>query len=243
MNPEEYDKLLRIEKAHWFYAGKRQLARWAIETFGGKQGKSVELLDCGAGTGCFADEVRDDYRVRVLDDHAESLELLRKKFAAEDIIEGSATSIPVGDGSLDVVTLMDVLEHVEDDQGALGEIHRVLRPEGVLVLTVPALRQLWSKWDECLHHFRRYQREDLIQLFDPEKWEICHLKYVNIFVYPFVWWVRRSPFSDHSGSSENFVPPAWINGFLRWVFVSSAKARWLPAPLGVGLFLVARRRA
>ncbi len=242
MNPEEYDKLLRIEQEHWFYAGKRSLARWAIEKFGRKQGEATDLLDCGAGTGCFADEIRNDHRVKVLDDHEESLNLLRRRFPAEDIVAGSATAIPLPESSQDVATLMDVLEHVEDDVKALEEIHRVLRPGGMLVLTVPALPRLWSKWDESLHHFRRYRREDLIKLLDDSQWEICHLKYVNVFVYPLVWWVRKSPLSNHSGDRENYVPPRWLNRILLWVFVRSAKSRWMPAPIGVGLLLVARRR-
>lgn len=241
MNPDEYDNLARVEQQHWFYTGKRAIARWAIKTFGSGKSRPV-LLDCGAGTGSFAAEMTPTHKVSVMDDHEESLALLRQRFTPDQVVEGSASAMPVADQSVDVLTLLDVLEHVEDDHAALAEIHRVLRPGGVLVLTVPAMMQLWSNWDVVLHHFRRYHRQGLRDMLAEDQWEIEHIKYVNTVVFPLVWAARRFRGPDGSTESEEYIPPTWINAFLRWVFVRTAISRWWPAPFGVGLLLVARRK-
>lgn len=241
MNSDEYDNLVRVERHHWFYTGKRTIARWAIDTFGSKADRPT-LFDCGAGTGAFAAEMVSTHHVSVMDDHAESLELLRQKFTPDQVIEGSASAMPLPDNTADIVTLLDVLEHVEDDTSAVAEIHRVLKPGGILVLTVPAMMQLWSSWDEVLHHFRRYHREPLRAMFSSADWQIEHIKYVNTAVFPLVWWARRSRRPTDSARSEEYIPPGWINACLRWVFVKSAVTRWWPAPFGVGLLLVVRRK-
>ncbi|MCC5021495.1 MAG: class I SAM-dependent methyltransferase [Candidatus Synoicihabitans palmerolidicus] len=131
MNPDEYTNMARMETRHWFYVGKRQIARWALRKFTPKV-TGVSLMDCGAWPGQFAAEVQQEasYAVKVMDDHEESLAMLRARFKAEQVVTGSTTSIPLADESEDCVTLLDVLEHVEDDAAAVAELYRVLKPGG-----------------------------------------------------------------------------------------------------------------
>lgn len=244
MNADEYSNLGRVERVHWYYAGKRELVgRWIGRT-GGLTRESV-LLDCGAGTGLFAESMRGTCRVRVLDDHAESLAILRTRFAPEEIIEGSATSIPLPAAAVDCVTVLDVLEHVADDRGAAREIQRVLRPGGQVVVTVPALMSLWGYWDVALHHHRRYTLPELQALFPAGDWEIVHLNYTNVAAYPLVWLVRRwQRWRDPGATSriEDRVPPAWLNRVLQGLFVRLGLVRGVRFPFGVSLLLVARKR-
>ena len=244
MNAAEYANLEKVEREHWYYAGKRELVREWIGRTGALQRDSL-LLDCGAGTGIFAETMRGDCRVRVLDDHAESLVILRRRFSAEEIIEGSATKIPLPPASCDVATALDVLEHIPDDQGTVNEMHRVLRPGGCAVVTVPAMMSLWSDWDEVLHHQRRYKADELRALFAPGQWEILHWNYTNVAVFPAVWLVRRwqrwrKP--GKGGRAEDRLPPAWLNGILRRIFVGLGLVRGVKFPAGVSLLLVARKR-
>ena len=122
---------------------------------------------------------------------------------------------------------------------------------GIAVVTVPASMALWSDWDEGLHHYRRYDRAQLRALFPAGSWEIIHVNYTNVVIYPAVWLVRkwRRLFPKPSAGSaavtsrpEDRVPPAWLNALLQSVFVGLAKVR-APFPIGVSLLLVARRRA
>ena len=76
MNTEEYANIERLERDHWYYAGKRQMVREWLERVRPPQKDDV-LLDCGAGTGFFAQEMAQSCRVLVLDNHEESLRRLR----------------------------------------------------------------------------------------------------------------------------------------------------------------------
>ncbi|CAM2946017.1 class I SAM-dependent methyltransferase [Rariglobus hedericola] len=244
MNAEEYANLERIEPTHWYYAGKREMVRRWISRARPPRREDL-LLDCGAGTGLFAQEMQGICRVMVLDDHEEALRILKTRFGSEQILSLAGDRVPLPDESLDYVTALDVLEHVPDDAAVVSGFHRLLKKDGIVVITVPASMALWSDWDEALHHYRRYHRAQLRTLFDDSKWEVLQVNYTNIVVYPAVWlvrkWRRRFPLREDRPRSEDRLPPSWLNGMLKRVFVELAMVK-IPFPFGVSLVLVARRR-
>ena len=244
MNADEYANLDRVEVDHWYYAGKREIARRWLER-ARPVGRSDRLLDCGAGTGRFALEMAPLCDVTVLDDHEESLRLLRARFPADRVLSLAGDRVPLPDASLDYVTALDVLEHVPDDAAVVRGFHRLLRPGGIALVTVPASMALWSDWDVVLHHYRRYARPQLRALFPEADWEIVHVNYTNVFAYPAVWLLRRwrawFPARAEAARAEDAVPSPFLNRLLRASFVRPAFWR-LPLPFGVSLLLVARRR-
>lgn len=244
MDPAEYGKLAAVEREHWYYAAKRDAVRGWIQRVRPPRPSDV-LLDCGAGTGLFASEMADLCQVRVLDTHPESLQRLRERFPVSHVYTLVDDAIPLPAESVDFVTALDVLEHTPDDAAVVRGFARVLRRGGLAVVTVPASMALWSDWDTVLHHYRRYTRPGLVGLFDSTSWEIVHVNYTNVPIYPVVWMVRRwrnlFRASGTGGRSEDKIPPNWLNRILRAQFVRLALAR-LPLPFGVSLLLVARRR-
>lgn len=249
MNPDEYENLAAIEQRHWYYNGKRRAVKQWLERAGSIKSTDV-LLDCGAGTGQFAKEMESRCRVLVLDDHEEALRILRNRFRPDQIISLAGDQVPLPRGSIEFVTALDVLEHVQDDGAVVAGFARLLKPGGLAVVTVPASMALWSDWDEALHHFRRYNRRQLAALFPDAEWEIVHVNYTNVIAYPVVWIVRKwrqlfptkgSPGSDGRRRSEDRVPWGPLNSLLTWSFVTSATRR-VPFPIGVSLILIARRR-
>lgn len=247
MNTEEYANIERLERDHWYYAGKRQMVREWLERVRPPK-KSDVLLDCGAGTGFFAQEMEQQCRVLVLDTHEESLRRLRRRFGAEQVITLQDDEVPLPAGSLDYVTALDVLEHVPDDTAVVNGFKRLLKPGGLAIVTVPVGMELWSDWDRVLQHYRRYERRQLCNLFRGDDWEIVHVNHTNVLVYPAVWLVRKwRALREKLGlppplkRSEDQVPPPWLNGLLRGLFVGMARWR-VTLPFGVSLLLVARRR-
>jgi hypothetical protein len=123
----------------------------------------------------------------------------------------------------------------------------VLRPEGIAVITVPALMALWSDWDVSLRHYRRYDRRGLLSII-PDGFEILHVNYVNVAVLPLVYLIRKyRGLKQRLGlkavaRSEDAIPPDWLNNFLRPVFVRMACQGTLRFPAGVGLLVVLRKK-
>jgi SAM-dependent methyltransferase len=88
-----------------------------------------------------------------------------------------------GDGQFDIVIASDVLEHIEDEQKALKEWNRILKPAGKLIVFVPAFKILWSKHDEANHHYRRYSKLDLIRVLEKAQFEIDRSSYWNFILF------------------------------------------------------------
>jgi SAM-dependent methyltransferase len=242
MNPDEFDALARIEEKHWFYSGKREIVRrWLTRVAPSCDGGI--LVDVGAGTGLFAVEMQQRYRVTAVDPDSNALRLLQNR-ANLPTIAASANDLPFRSGSVTAVTALDVIEHIDDDRGAVTEFTRIVVPNGIIILTVPALPSLWSEWDVALHHYRRYTRDSLRCVLAGLPVEICYLNYMNTFALAPIWayrTARRVGFRPSGNRLEDRVPPEPINGLLRKLFVSPAL--WnVPMPAGVSLIAVLRRK-
>ena len=244
MNSEEYANLVEVENHHWFYSGKRAIARHWI-TQSGKLIDSSKLIDCGAGTGVFASEMQSRCQVLASDDYPESLELLRCRLGNEKVVAGSCTKLPLESDEFDFVTALDVLEHIEDDNQALSEIYRITKPGGTVVLTVPALMSLWSDWDITLRHYRRYNISEFRSLVERFDFEIININYMNFFAFPAVWLFRKlrsikGGESDHRAEDKISREP--LNSILRSIFILSSCQTLIRWPFGVGILAVLKKR-
>lgn len=246
MQSAEYEKLDRIDAEHWFYRGKRAIVRHFILRHI-KLAANDLLIDAGAGTGRWLVEMSRHCRVLGLDDHDESIRIARPKIEAAGgkLLQTSLNRIDLPDGCATVVTAMDVLEHIADDVAALKELARLVRPGGLVVITVPALRWLWSDWDVVLHHFRRYQWGDLHQLVERSGLHVVHMAYTNTFVLPIVlivrMWRKLFPPKEGGERAEDRIPIKPLNSLLYGLYVYPAIWRW-PLPLGVSLIAVLRKQ-
>jgi SAM-dependent methyltransferase len=122
-----------------------------------------KVLDGGAGQGTMSSRLeRLGFQVTSTDVSAAVVDLLRENVMGE-VLEADLGELPFADATFDSAVLGEVLEHVEDDRGALAELARVLRPGGVLAVSVPAKPSLYGRSDEWAGHVRRYTRPALIE--------------------------------------------------------------------------------
>jgi len=248
MNPDEYAKLDRLDGTHWFYVGKRRIVRYWIDRFLPLRPSDL-LVDAGMGTGTWLVEMSSRCRVLGIDDYQESLDIAipRMEKVHGTVLKSRLDHVDLPDGIARVVTMMDVIEHLDDDAAAVKEMTRITEPGGLIVITVPALMSLWSDWDVILHHRRRYRKAQLLALFDSQELEVLHCAYFNFLVLPLVWavrfWRRLFPLRDGGQRAEEMIPARPINAVLRSIMVWPACQGWFRPPAGVSLIAVLRRKS
>ena len=245
MNVEEYGRMFEAEERQWWYAGMRAIslslldAAWPRAGAGGRR-----ILDAGCGTGSNLAHLRPFGRTVGVDVSEEALRFCRQRGVAA--ARGSVLALPFSDATFDAVTSFDVLYHrwVEDDVAAVRELSRVLRPGGLLLVRVPALKLLWGAHDEAVHSRHRYTRAELRALLEGAGLEVVRLTYANTLLFPLLA-ARRGldRLLDRHGSDVAFLPAPLEWTFRRLLGLEARLVRRVALPLGASVFALARKPA
>ncbi len=173
-----YWELYDLEESHWWHTSKKALVLNLAKKYLRKP--KSHILDIGCGTGKNVEALSQLGICSGIDNSREAINFCRKRKLPR-IKLASAEKTGFADQSFDLVTLLDVLEHT-DDQKTLTEVHRILKNKGLGLITVPAYTWLWSKWDEVLHHRRRYNKQSLQNLLEQNGFTILKISYFNSFL-------------------------------------------------------------
>jgi SAM-dependent methyltransferase len=204
----------------------------------------ARILDAGCGSGRNMVELARHGTVTGVELSEASVELARARGAGE-VIAGSVLEMPFEAGSFDLAASLDVIEHLEDDLGALRELRRVVTPGGSLLITVPAYQWLWSGHDEVNHHFRRYTRRSLQRAAREAGWQQVRTTYFNSLLLPAAILLRvldRFSRKTTESSLDLWVPPQPLNWLLERPLLLEAAtiARGGRIPAGLSLLAVFR---
>jgi SAM-dependent methyltransferase len=253
MESVEYARMHALETEYWWFAGRRAIIGQLLQaTLNGitpppaaitpqllgehDSAPAHHLLDIGSGTGANLSLLRDVVgaagTVTAID-----FSPLALRFAADHaalpgvaLLQGDALRLPFPDDQFDVITMLDVLEHLSDDSRALSEVFRVLKPGGHLVFSVPAYQHLWSAHDTALHHFRRYEYHGLQQLLRRNQFRVVRLSFAMSLMPPVAWlwrklilpWQPRRPRQAQRHSEGAVLPSvapffnAALVNYLKW---------------------------
>ena len=152
MEKEEFEEMAEIERTNWWFRARRELVSKFLR--GGKK-----ALDVGCGTGGNAECFSKSMHIIGLEKNAYAASIAKGR--GIDVREGDACALPFGDGEFDTIFLLDVLEHIQDDEKCLSECRRVLGGDGRMIITVPANSWMFSDYDRKLGHVRRYEKVEL----------------------------------------------------------------------------------
>lgn len=244
MRPAELARMFDLEDRYWWFVARRELVNDLLAR-GRHPGAELRVLDVGCGTGATL-KTLDATTVGVgIDRSAEALRYCQVRKLGR-LVRATAEALPIASESVDVVLALDLLEHVADDGAAARELARVLRPGGVLLLTVPACPELWSEHDEALDHLRRYRAARLRRVLRGAKLRIEKLSpLLATLLIPIavLRLIQRILPKRRSGPQTAFiVPPRAVNALL--IAVLRLERRWLRRfnlPAGVSLVAVARK--
>lgn len=234
---------LAVDERHWWYRGRRRIIRAELNRLALPAGSRV--LDAGCGSGRTLVELVDYGQVSGIELSDEAAELARDRGLGE-VVVGRLEELPWDDGTFELITCLDVIEHVPDDVRALRELLRVARPGGWLLVTVPAYQALWSLHDEANHHFRRYARTSLRGAALAAGWKVQRMSAFNSLLLAPAAAVRvaQRRIGTHNGYTNDLdLGPAWLNDVLERPLALEAGwlARGRTLPMGLSLLALLRR--
>jgi SAM-dependent methyltransferase len=235
--------LLDVDEQHWWARGRRQIIRAELDQLA--LPSDARILDAGCGSGRTLEELVDYGTVAGLELNPDAAEVARGRGCGE-VHVGSLEELPLPSDNFDLITCLDVIEHVPDDGAALRELRRVSKPGGWLLTTVPAYQALWSYHDVANHHYRRYERTTLHAAATDAGWRLERMTSFNTLLFGPAAVVRlakrrfgRNGAGDEEGRFDLHLGPAWLNSMLERPL--RAEANWLRRghTLPVGLSLLA----
>lgn len=246
MERHTYRIMREVEDSHWWFAGRRLI----LESFIGRAvselnlppGARARVLDVGCGTGANLEMLARFGDAEGVDISDDALAFCRERGLAR-VRHGAAESLPYPDAQFDLVTALDVVEHLDDDRAGLAEMRRVLKPGGRALLFVPAFMWLWGVQDDVSHHRRRYTLPTLRAAVEEAGLAVERATYANVtFFAPILAGRALMRATGIRPASENNVNVSALNGVFGRLF--GAERHWLSRfnlPFGVSAVCVARR--
>ncbi len=235
----------RHEARHWWFVGRRRIIASVLLDMLGTR-KDLRILDIGCGTGGMIPLLSAYGRVTGIDPAEAAIRYSRQRYdSMAELLQVDFPSELPGRGDFDLVTLFDVLEHLDDDTRALAVASTLLRPGGRLLITVPALRSLWSPHDVINQHRRRYLRKELKERIEGAGLHLDRLSYYNSLLFPAVFGARllRRRLARMGDRRSDFrIGNHWINNRLADLFGAERHLlKRCDLPLGVSLIAIASR--
>lgn len=220
MNPEAYVNMRKTEAIHWWFKARREIISSTIKKL--ELPDDAEILEIGCGTGGNLSMLSAFGNVSAIEKDSSAISFAQQKTGNKyDIRYGSCpTEIPFTSKKFDLICMLDVLEHIKDDQETIHTLKKLLKKNGYFLLTVPAYSWLWGAHDKFLHHYRRYTLKDINQLAIPEL-QMIKISYFNTLLFPIVVAVRlKEKIFNASKASGEEVPSGFLNYILNIIFRS-----------------------
>ena len=245
MDHKFYEKYFELEKQNWWFRTRRNIIFWLFKEY--KISSNDRILDYGCGSGFLVGKLQaiglDASGVDVSDEairvgigrgvkNLYSLDRVRSHF---------------DDNSFDLVMALDVIEHIKNDKEAIDELSRVLKPNGHLIIMVPAYQWMWGVQDDVAHHFRRYSMGSILKLAgNYSELGVIKKSYFNTFLFPPVAAVRLvSRFLRLKNRESDFdISSNLLNKILYRIFnLESNFLKYINFPFGVSILLVLKKNA
>ena len=201
------------------------------------------ILDVGCGGGGLLRSLEDYDKLFGLESSFLGATITAKRTKAQ-VVRGTAQDLPFREASFDVLTSLDVIEHLDDNK-ALKEFYRILANKGIIILTVPAFNFLWSPRDVLLGHKRRYTINKLRALLDQVGFKTIKCSYANSFYFPAL--LAYALFKKFFGSTVKpkttlMSFPYWLARLFSWILKLEENILiFTNIPIGTSIVCIAKK--
>jgi SAM-dependent methyltransferase len=233
-----YERMAELDERHWWYRARRDIL---AELIGRKivLPDDARILEIGCGTGHNLEMLRRFGRVDGIEIDPQARQIASKRLGRAVLDAPLPLLTGVEDSAYDLIAILDVLEHVEEDREALASISRKLRPGGHVLITVPAFPWMWSAHDEVNHHKRRYTRATLAKVVAEAGLKLEMMSWFNSILFPLAATARLAGRLIGKEDSDDKLPPAPVNRLFEALFGLERYAIGrLPFPPGVSLVAI-----
>jgi len=241
MQSAEYGTMFRVEETHWWY---RALHRLIFQTLDAElpSWRQKKILDVGCGTGSILERLGNPEKNVGVDLAPEAISFCHER-GLNNVLQADICALPFADASFDAVICSSVLYHewVKDVSGAVREMHRVLRPSGLLLLNVPAFRFLHSAHDEAVMTARRFRKSEIRTFLLENGFAIGRLTYWTTLLFPLAVLARTFGGSTTGRDFESAETSFMHRFFAKIMTLELGLLRNVSFSFGVALFAVARK--
>jgi SAM-dependent methyltransferase len=236
-----YDRMAEIDAEHWWFTARRSIITSLIERQALPK-RPGRILEVGCGTGSSLEMLKRYGKVDAIEPDGPARALASKRSGIK--VKGGLLpdGVKLSDGAYDLILLLDVLEHIPDDEGTLAALLPKLAPGGRLMVTVPAMPWLWSSHDVAHHHQRRYTARSLEDVFRRAGYRIRYRSHFNTVLFPLIAAARGAGKLLRREGGDDALPPKPVNALLQGLFGLERHVLGRASlPFGVSLALVAER--
>ena len=242
MYEHEYEAMYGLETFYWWFVARRILVEELLaDEVKGRD--SVRILDIGCGTGANMKAFSRQGKTIGVDSSMDALNFCQTR-GLHNLTLSGVEQLPFRDGTFDVVTALEILEHTDDDLHALREIRRVAGKDALVLITVPAYGFLWSEHDEALRHRRRYTAHELRNKLTVTGYDVVRTSYLitSLFFPILALRIWNGLFRTSTRPKATYLLlPRWINRCLIGILGIERKLfRRMNLPFGVSVIALAR---
>lgn len=245
MEKEKYQRMFSLEENYWWFRAKRKFIDFFIKKFISKHSNLNKfiMLDVGCGSGIMLNNLNKYGTAIGVDNSYEGIKFCQIR-GHKLVVVGDALNLPFKDNSFDIITCLDVMEHLEDDSTLLAEIYRICKKMGMVIITAPAYKFLWGYHDEIHHHKRRYTKRMLREKICNTNFNIYKITYINTILFPMVLIFRIiKRYIIKESQADDFISvPSILNKILFFIFSGEIYLiNKINLPYGVSLFCILTR--
>ena len=242
MDTSLYKTFSEIQNRHWWFRARKEIVLDVINTYI-ERDENFNCLDIGCGSGYILNDLSKlgvTYGIDVSDEAVFFSSkifngVIRKGLLPDDI--------PFNENIFNLITVLDVIEHIEKDIESLHKIYSLLLPGGAVVLTVPAFMFLWSSFDDINEHKRRYTLTELSSKLSTAGFIVEKISYFNTFLFPLIWTARTmARVAKRKEVGEIIIPNVLVNILLENIFkFEKYFLKHCSLPFGVSIIAVGRK--